>query len=363
LVRNLKLDVLRGVAVLLVFCRHSQGALLLCHFGWVGVDLFFVLSGFLVSSLLFREYQQTQAIRPITFLLRRGFKIYPQFYLLLCITLGVTLWTRSSVDSSQLLAETFFFQNYSPGLWAHTWSLAVEEHFYILLSIAIWYLARSGGGNPFSRIPRFIAITSAAIIAMRIVTFLLHPDKLDYVHIFPSHLRMDSLLAGVLLGYYNAFKRSKLAGIVQRYRHWLSPVSILLLSPVAFLDQNHPFIYTFGFSLVALAFAILLLTVLTSVSFSRPTLLSRLGRVSYAFYLWHGPILFADDRMLAKAGITMSVWVNLPITFAAIVGIAFLTTWFVEIPFLRLRDKVFPSALKSVLVEPRPLTQLVEVGK
>ncbi len=88
--RNQTLDVLRAVAVLLVFSRHSTGALLVSHLGWVGVDLFFVLSGFLVSGLLFREYQQDGQLLPGRFLIRRGFKIYPQFYLLVVVTI---FWT------------------------------------------------------------------------------------------------------------------------------------------------------------------------------------------------------------------------------------------------------------------------------
>ena len=87
--RNPSLDMLRAVAVLLVFCYHSEGTKL--FFGWIGVDLFFVLSGFLVSGLLFQEYQATHEIQPARFLLRRGLKIYPQFYFFIAATLAVTL--------------------------------------------------------------------------------------------------------------------------------------------------------------------------------------------------------------------------------------------------------------------------------
>src|SRR3954462_14107971 len=94
------LDVLRGVAVLLVLFRHlelkapTSRSTELYHFvytlqrgGWVGVDLFFVLSGFLVSGILFRQYQRDGHIRPIQFLIRRGFKIYPAFWALILVTL------------------------------------------------------------------------------------------------------------------------------------------------------------------------------------------------------------------------------------------------------------------------------------
>src|SRR5450631_3793520 len=86
-IRNQKLDVLRAVAITLVFCRHTGSPAFLGLIGGIGVDLFFVLSGFLVSGLLFSEYKKHGTIKPGRFLIRRGFKIYPQFYLLAAITL------------------------------------------------------------------------------------------------------------------------------------------------------------------------------------------------------------------------------------------------------------------------------------
>src|SRR5579871_6111228 len=290
----------------------------------MGVDLFFVLSGFLVSGLLFREYQQGRSISPGRFLIRRGFKIYPQFYLLVAVTVIVTWFAGGIVKASAVFAEAAFFQNYSAGLWAHTWSLAVEEHFYLLLAIGLTMLARRGAArsldNPFRGLPRIIVIACSAILALRIVTWMIHPQPSDYVHMFPSHLRMDSLLAGVLLSYYWVFHGDRVRAFVNRWREWISPASILFLAPAAFLDQSDPWMYTIGFSSIALGFALLLLSALNpreKTHAKSPSIaarmMARLGQVSYAFYLWHGPVLFADDRLLAQAmarGITISIFVN-----------------------------------------------------
>src|SRR5215831_18752084 len=81
--RNAQLDALRAIAVLLVLGRHLPFFPLWIRVGWTGVDLFFVLSGFLISGLLFREYKATGGIRIGRFLVRRGFKIYPAYYLFL----------------------------------------------------------------------------------------------------------------------------------------------------------------------------------------------------------------------------------------------------------------------------------------
>lgn len=81
------LDFLRGIAVLLVLFRHYALSIVLFNIGWIGVDLFFVLSGFLVSGLLFKEYIKYGNIKPILFLIRRGLKIYPLFYFALILSL------------------------------------------------------------------------------------------------------------------------------------------------------------------------------------------------------------------------------------------------------------------------------------
>ena len=147
--RSLSLDLLRALAVFLVIGRHlttcpAETSKLLCRvttlwhqIGWIGVDLFFVLSGFLVSGLLFREYQKHQSISSLRFLLRRGLKIYPAFYFFIAVTIGTFLIQHTLPHLKSIIAEVFFLQNYGPAIWNHTWSLAVEEHFYLFLLVLL----------------------------------------------------------------------------------------------------------------------------------------------------------------------------------------------------------------------------------
>lgn len=164
LTRNRQLDVLRGTAILLVLGRHLPegttpirgfivGILSLWYrIGWSGVDLFFVLSGFLVSGLLFREYRAEGHVRPGRFYLRRGLRIWPAFYLMIAVSL-LLLWRTTRL--SQVLIEVFFVQSYfSKGcLWMHTWTLAVEEHFYLALGALTYFLAKSKSPDPFRILP------------------------------------------------------------------------------------------------------------------------------------------------------------------------------------------------------------------
>ena len=139
------------------------------------MDLFFVLSGFLISGLLFSEYKKRHSINFKRFFFRRGLKIYPAFYVFLLLT-GITaaLVVHSYPTSGQYLHEIFFVMNYEHGVWDHTWSLAVEEHFYIFLPIFLSILARlsSNREDPFRSIPRAAAVIAVLCLIFRAVSVL-----------------------------------------------------------------------------------------------------------------------------------------------------------------------------------------------
>ena len=121
------------------------------------MDLFFVLSGFLISGLLFSEYKKRKAISFKRFFIRRGLKIYPAFYVFLLVTGVASIrWFHSLAPPTLFLNEIFFVMNYLGGVWTHTWSLGVEEHFYILLPIFLSILIRysSDRDDPFRILPR-----------------------------------------------------------------------------------------------------------------------------------------------------------------------------------------------------------------
>jgi peptidoglycan/LPS O-acetylase OafA/YrhL len=324
--RNPALDALRGVAILLVFSRHI-GFPIIGRFGWVGVDLFFVLSGFLVSRLLFREFQNTGHLRPGRFLLRRGFKIYPQFYFM--IGLSAAWVAGAHLDGGHILSEIFFFQNYHQGLWGHTWTIAIEEHFYLLLALGLAWMARGSG---FRQLPRWIGAICVLTPALRLATWIWRPDDSFMIHVAPSHLRIDSLLTGVFISYLEAFHAAGICRFMKRFGAWLPFVSIGLLSPVAFMMQVDPFIYTVGFSMIAWAFALLLLTTLHRKHAANAGAMAWLGRISYGFYLWQGPALLACER------VGLGKWETMPVAFGGTVLIAWLTTRLIEEPFLRMRD-------------------------
>jgi len=137
-----EIDFLRGIAILLVFFRHKELFSSLTKMGWIGVDLFFVISGFLVSGLLFKEYKRFGSINVKLFLIRRGFKIYPIYYLSYIFYLFFKLKSET-FSLKYVLADLFFIQNYVYGFgyaYVASWSLAIEEHFYLVLALLLGYI-------------------------------------------------------------------------------------------------------------------------------------------------------------------------------------------------------------------------------
>jgi peptidoglycan/LPS O-acetylase OafA/YrhL len=200
--RNQSLDVLRCIAVLLVLGFHYPYYGLWGRLGWIGVDLFFVLSGFLISGLLFQEYKCTGAINFKRFLIRRGLKIYPTFCLLIALAGGLSLLLHSSTLRTQTFISPIFAQGYDIGqghaLLAQAWSIAVEEHFYLLLPLLLLLLiALCRTEDPFRVIPTPFVILVIVCFAFRWCTL---PATID---VRMTHMRMDGLLAGVTLGSFH----------------------------------------------------------------------------------------------------------------------------------------------------------------
>jgi peptidoglycan/LPS O-acetylase OafA/YrhL len=333
-----QIDFLRGIAVILVLLRHHWvGIDSLQHVGWVGVDLFFVLSGFLVSGLLFSEQKKHGNVRPFYFLIRRGFKIYPMFYASLGITYALSFfinigrfegltWKGKMVE---FLPEIFFIQNYVPGIWGHHWSLAVEEHFYLLVALCFPLILRY---------IRFAPVVFITCLALRIWTY-------DPEHFGETHLRIDSLFMGVCIAYahYNCD--------LERFYRKFKPFIVGAIFLVVLFMFDDPlqswFTKTIGFSLLYLSFGSLLLVFLyedLSKWMWKPIL--TIGFYSYGIYLFHLYLtqFVVGDTYLWDRPYEFS-WDVIPsflIFFFGSIALGIGMSRLIEVPFLRIRDKYFP---------------------
>ena len=356
--RNRRLDILRCVAVFSVMILHGNIWPFFGNIGWVGVDLFFVLSGFLISGLLFSEYRTRNSISIRRFFIRRGLKIYPAFYLFLFLTATfLRIVFRTVSPATHYLHEVFFVQNYWHGVWDHTWTLAVEEHFYILLPVLLVLLVRfsSNRQDPFRALPWTFVVVAVLCISFRAGSLYLGiPDY--HTAYTASHDRMDSLFFGALLGYLYHFRPHILNNCVNstRKRIFIAVFSTVLLSTSCFVPRDSRFFSAFGYTWLYLGFGGVLILSLNVQGIFRGkiarcleivgTAAAYVGMYSYSIYLWHGPAA-AWFPGLVRLVLHVSQGPNERFVTYMIGGLAIGITMskIIEYPILRLRDRIFPS--------------------
>ncbi len=344
--RIVGLDILRSVAILLVLFRHSQlFTNPLFDFGWLGVDLFFVLSGFLVSGLIFKEYKRRNKLNIKRFLIRRGFKIYPAFYIFLAGSIIIEHYRDGFVPTiPDLLGEVFYMQSYLSHIWTHTWSLAVEEHFYLSLALFSFIAYKT---RTLDRKKLVIPVLIGMIILSFCMRFYVsYPHRNEpFFSFMETHLRSDGILIGVLIGYLYHF--TSFFNFFSRWRWAFLLVSFAMMAPGFMYVGGGYFMNTAGLSLVNLGFGILTLFSLTNFETSSHTLKKALnpfvffftmvGKHSYSIYLWH-----IACRNFMNDNLTYGPNINSVIFFAISISVGVALSLIIERPFLKIRDRYAP---------------------
>lgn len=311
------LDGLRGVAILLVIGIHFRVPGF--EGGHLGVLVFFVLSGYLITSLLTAERERSGRLDLPRFYARRALRLLPAIALLLACLLALRLATIQQASAVALYVANWQHVLGSPlGYLTHAWSLAVEEQFYLVwplvLALALRYLRPR-------QLARFMLAIALGIGIARAL-FYLAGTPFDRLY-FGSDFRSDGLLFGSALALWRP-----------HLPKWLGAAAILPLAlGVAHLTPEHPALYLGGFTAVGLAAAAL-------VGHPPPILawppLVALGRVSYGLYLWHYPV----SLLVSVAPWPIALALGLPVSL-----LLTLASWrYVESPCLRLKGRLRPSA-------------------
>jgi peptidoglycan/LPS O-acetylase OafA/YrhL len=306
------LDGLRAVAVLIVFASHVEAflplsTLLVVPGGTVGLDPFFILSGFLITALLLKEQSQYGTIMRWNFYKRRMVRLFPPLFFLLianvAIAVALNAWSRQELNS--LLSVTFYYSNYyqasskslfcsnlSPG-YEHLWSLSFEEQFYLIWPwIVIFFLTIKRS----LRTVTIVILGTIAVIGIHRGLGYYGPQSWCY-EFHATQDRADALLWGCLAAHLWVRGREPTKWI--RILVW--PAALLLLACLPFTDLTGPFLYRGGFDAIDLSSAIILLAVLGGTWSGRKIFewkpLAKLGLIAYAFYLWHVTIFDEIGRI------------------------------------------------------------------
>lgn len=326
------LDGLRGIAILLVVCFHYFGV---PPGGLVGVDLFFVLSGFLITTLLVEERAVRGRISLRGFYERRVRRLLPALTAMLAVYLIASAVSGHNALTLVALGGLYLGNvaqawNLAPLL--HTaltplWSLAEEEQYYLVWPLLLALLLRSK--RPLRAIT---ALVAAVLIYKVALTLATHPSwqRLN----FGPDTHADGLLLGSLLAIVRAER--PLQG-----REWWGKVGIAALAAGALLGRTTVGWIAYGLPVFEIGLVFLVAAAVSETELAtalRERHLVGLGKISYSVYLWHAPVWFGLAAVLSLNRLELGL-VALPLTIA--VSIA--SYRFVETPFRRRRRLALPS--------------------
>jgi peptidoglycan/LPS O-acetylase OafA/YrhL len=348
--RRLDLDVVRGIAILLALGWHfnrsaTHSGLLYAlelpgeRFGWAGVDLFFVLSGFLVGRLVLKEQAETGRFDGRRFTARRLLKLWPVLY----VFLAVQAVAGPEPAGSYLWQNALHVQNYVGTSLTHMWSLAVEEHFYLALAVLYpWFARRRGSPGMLAGI--LVGILVGALF-LRIWGWTHGVGDVGLQ--WRTHFRVDSLAMGVLLAVVSVHWPDTFDRLL-RLRWLWAAVTVLGVDYLVDTGKEGPLGSTVGFTVAYVTAAAFLLLLYRAAWLHRVRLLAApiaaLGRYSYGIYIWQFFAAHTALDLLPGIGWEDRSALALAIKYAAAIGVGVIATVLVEKPALRLRDRLALTA-------------------
>ena len=336
-----QLDGLRGIAILFVMLFHAEVPGFVG--GFIGVDIFFVLSGFLITTMLVREYEQYGSVSLKNFYARRVLRLAPALLLLLvtfCLYSFLFLdGARAKSNYIDAIISLGYLSNWArafsvhpPDFLGHTWSLSIEEQFYIL-----WPLILLSMLALLKSRKAVFAVTVALAVSSSLLRISLSFAGATVERLYNGlDTRADALMAGCALGLFLSLELAGKIGI-GRFRKQIfiaalfSSLSLLLF--VCNADWRNMNMYYFGFFAVEMFTAVLILEIVTNKGGAVALFLSKrwlvwIGSISYGLYLWHHPV-FCIVRSMGYNRLTITIAGSV-ITFI----IAVLSFYFLERPVL-----------------------------
>lgn len=355
------LDHLRTLAILLVLLyhyrafKHPDWIDTVGKFGWTGVDLFFVLSGFLISGQLFKEMEKSGWINLKVFFTKRFFRIIPPYFFTLFLYFAFPFF-RERESLSSFWKFVTFTQNYgldviNRGTFSHAWSLCIEEQFYLFLPLMLLIALKTKLLKYtvyFAVILILFSLAARFMIWENTIVALLNTEgfwKGWYREIYyPTHTRLDGLAVGVIIGYLMQYSSG-----FQRFVHnngsRLLMLGAILLGISFWIcdDQVSKEASIFGFTFVALSYGLILMSAVSRSSFlfkSKSYVTAQLAGLSYAVYLSHKGIIHMIQYGLDQMGIETSDTICLLICLAGCIFGGILYRFVIEKPSSKLKISI-----------------------
>lgn len=354
--RDIGPDLLRALAILLVMVWHlpkaglPQAMLTIREFGWLGVDIFFVLSGYLIGTEPLKQVRANQTPDLATFYIKRAFRILPMFWLILAAYVLLPQWGENGKLAPIWRYLTFtvnFGLDYRlTGAFTHAWSLCVEEHFYLVLPILILILRRWSSLLPAT------LLAAALLLGGMVLRHLIWQDwsadgegaapmLRDFY--YPTYTRLDGMLMGVCLAAFQLFRPQHW----EKTSPWLTfPLGAVCLAVTGYMTLHDgitlsPIGAVVFYPLFAFGVAMILAGLLKCEAHLQPLRWTGAGfiaAISYSLYLSHKLVMHADKALLPKAWVTG--WPGVAIFYITSITVAALLYFIVERTFLKLRAPV-----------------------
>lgn len=353
------LDHLRALAILLVLLfhylsfGHPQWTTVFTNIGWTGVDLFFVLSGFLIASQLFAQIIKGRSVSVKEFFLKRLFRIIPVYLVIVTIYFCIPFF-REKEALPPLWRFLTFTQNFgldrgNYGIFSHAWSLCVEEHFYLFLPFTLVLLQFT---NTFKKAYWIIIILFIAGFVLRLCSwhYLYLPNinstiKVDYwamYSYYPTYNRLDGLLIGVsIAGIYQFLPH--LWQRISKYGNWLILVGAVILALCSqFCSELYEYnTSVYGFTFISIGYGFMVAGALSPVSFLyrwKSSITTLIATLSYGIYLSHKGIIHMTQVLFSDWGIDKNSSLMLLICVLLSIAGAWILHLIIEKPFMRWRD-------------------------
>lgn len=345
----LALDGLRGIAILSVLLfhfnlpGHPEAGIL--KGGYLGVDIFFVLSGFLITSVLLDEYYAVGRISLVKFYAKRALRLLPALIVVLLFSFLYVHFFGNELQRTKVIRgvfSTFFYYSnwinaYEAGplgFLNHTWSLAVEEQFYFCWPLTLLVLLG------YQKLNRNLCLILLALILLSLGIKIYYASHSQFLRAYAgTDARLDALLIGCLVAYLNKNESPLLRMLARPLVFYVMSAIAILMLVFSFYDSM--FMYCGGYTLFAFMIGIVIGHIVvvphgSSGYLLRASPLRFMGKISYGVYLWHLPCFAIYSDLLGVNHIMARNY----LAVATSIAVATLSYFFVEEPFLKFKSRL-----------------------